>query len=128
MALSSYSSIDGYIAAQPETARPVLERVRAAIRKALPKAEEGISYQIPVFKIDGRAVVYFAGWKKHYSLYPISASLIEAFGERLAAYEVNGKGTMRLPLSEPVPAALIGSIAKFRAKEAARPASGRRER
>jgi uncharacterized protein YdhG (YjbR/CyaY superfamily) len=121
MAKTAYTSIDGYIAAQPDGVRPVLEQVRAAIRKALSKAEEGISYQIPVFKIDGRAVIYFAGWKKHYSVYPISKALIEAFGERLAAYEVNGKGTMRLPLSEPVPTGLIGSIAKFLAKDAARP-------
>ena len=97
--------------------QPVLEQVRAAIRKALPKAEEGISYQIPVFRLDGRPVLYFAGWKKHYSLYPISKALAETFGEQLSAYEVNGKGTMRLPLTEPVPAGLIGRIAKFRAKD-----------
>ena len=116
MAKVAPTSIEGYIAAQPEAVRPVLERVRTAIRKALPKAKEGISYQIPVFKIDGRAVIYFAAWKKHYSLYPINGALAETLGDRLDRYEVNGKGTMRLPLSEPVPIALIGSIAKMRAQ------------
>ena len=119
MAAAAYPSIDAYIAAQPAAARPVLEQVRAAIAKALPTAEQGISYQIPVFKISGRAVIYFAGWKKHYSLYPIGAALADAFRERLALYEINGKGTMRLPLSEPVPAALIADIAKFRANQEA---------
>ena len=87
------------------------------MRKALPKAEEVISYQIPAYKLNGRIVIYFAGWKEHYSIYPAQRRLVAAFRERLAPYEVNNKGTIRFPLSEPVPARLIEAIAKFRAKE-----------
>ena len=87
------------------------------MRKALPKAEEVISYQIPAYKLDGRVVAYFAGWKEHYSIYPAQRRLVAAFKERLAPYEVNNKGTIRFPLSERVPVGLIEAIARFRAKE-----------
>ena len=77
------------------------------MRKALPSAEEVISYQIPAYKLNGRVVIYFAGWREHYSIYPAQRRLVAAFKERLAPYEVNNKGTIRFPLSEPVPARLI---------------------
>ena len=109
-------SVDEYIALQPGPSRGVLEQVRSAIRKALPKAEETISYKIPAYKLDGDTVIYFAGWKKHWSLYPASGLLVEALGEELAPYEIS-KGTIRFPLSEPVPVKLVERIAKFRAKE-----------
>jgi uncharacterized protein YdhG (YjbR/CyaY superfamily) len=96
----------------------VLERVRSTIRAALPGAEEAISYQIAAYRLQGCAVIYFAGWKQHYSLYPVTGRLVAAFTDELAPYKV-GKGTIRFPLSEPVPVKLIERIAKFRAKEAA---------
>lgn len=119
------NSVDEYIAAQPESARAVLERVRDAIRKAIPAAEETISYKIPAYRLNakttkGETILYFAGWKKHYSLYPITAPVIAEFKDELAPYEVNNKGTLRLPLSEPVPVKLIERIAKFLAKEVRR--------
>jgi uncharacterized protein YdhG (YjbR/CyaY superfamily) len=110
-------SIDEYIAAFPRPVQAVLERVRSTIRKAVPDAEEAISYQIPTFTLNGRYVLYFAGWKRHYALYPSTDPLAVAFKEELAPYEVSGKGTIRFPLSEPVPVKLIAGIAKFRAKE-----------
>jgi uncharacterized protein YdhG (YjbR/CyaY superfamily) len=64
-------------------------------------------------------VIYFAGWKRHYSLYPATRRLVAAFKDELAPYEVNDKGTIRFPLSEPVPVKLIEAIATFRAKEVA---------
>jgi uncharacterized protein YdhG (YjbR/CyaY superfamily) len=109
--------VAAYIAAQPPVARKALRRVRAIIRKALPGAEERISYQIPAYKVDGRIVIYFAGWKRHYSLYPVGARLAAAFPDRLARYEMS-KGTIRFPLSEPVPVKLIERIVKLRAREA----------
>jgi uncharacterized protein YdhG (YjbR/CyaY superfamily) len=109
-------TVDDYIAAQPEPVREILQRVRAAIRKAVPDAEESITYRIPTYKVDGRRVLYFAGWKKHYSLYPATDRLVAAFKEELAPYEIS-KGTIRCPLTQPVPAKLIERIAKFRAKE-----------
>jgi uncharacterized protein YdhG (YjbR/CyaY superfamily) len=92
--------------------------VRSTIKKALPGAEEGISYQLPVFKLNGKAAVYFAGWKEHFSLYPAGVPIAEAFKAELANYEVS-KGTVRFPLSEPAPLELIERIAKFRASQLA---------
>jgi uncharacterized protein YdhG (YjbR/CyaY superfamily) len=110
-------SIDEYIAGFPQPVQAILERVRTTIRKAVPGAEEAILYQMPTFKLNGRYVLYFAGWKQHYSLYPSTDPLVAAFKDDLAPYEVSGKGTIRFPLSEPVPVKLINGIAKFRAKE-----------
>jgi uncharacterized protein YdhG (YjbR/CyaY superfamily) len=116
---TGFQSVDEYIAAQPESVRSALERVRAAIRKAVPLAEEVISYRMPTYKLNGRVVLYFAGWKKHYSLYPCTQTLVAAFKDDLAPCEVNGKGTVRFPLSRPLPIELIGRIARFRAQEVA---------
>jgi|SRR5271165_2745896 len=116
MAKINYKSVDHYIAAQPEAVQGILERVRNIIRKAIPNADEAISYQIPTYKLNGRAVIYFAGWKQHYSLYPVSGLVKAAFPDELAPYEIN-KGTIRFPLSRPVPAKLIERIAKLRAEE-----------
>ena len=116
MAKTGFKSVDEYIASQPEAAQGVLERVRSAIRKAVPKAGEVISYKIPTYRLHSGAVLYFAGWKQHYSLYPATERVVAAFKDELAPYEVN-KGTIRFPLSRPVPVKLIGRIAKFRAKE-----------
>ena len=110
------SSVDEYITSQPEAVQSLLSLVRTAIRKAVPEAEEVISYKIPTYKLHGQPVLYFAGWKKHYSLYPASDHMVAAFQEELASYTVN-KGTIRFPLTQPVPVKLIGRIAKFRAKE-----------
>lgn len=116
--MPDFKSVDNYIAAQPEAVRDLLARVRTAIRKAVPKADEVISYKIPAYKLRGRPVLYFAGWKQHYSIYPATAPLVAAFKDELAPYELS-KGTIRFPLSEPVPVRLIGRLAKFRAKEVA---------
>jgi uncharacterized protein YdhG (YjbR/CyaY superfamily) len=117
MAKTDFRSVDEYIATHPEDVQAILERVRSTIRKAVPGAEEVISYQIPAYKLNGGAVLYFAGWKQHYSIYPVTDDLIEAFKDDLAPYKVS-KGTIRFPLSQPIPVTLIGRIAKFRAKEA----------
>lgn len=111
-----FRSVDAYIALQPVASQAVLEQVRSAIRGAVPKAEETISYNIPAYKLSGERLLYFAGWKKHYSLYPASPELVAAFVKELGSYEVE-RATIRFPLSEPVPVKLIGRIAKFRAKE-----------
>lgn len=117
MAKTDFRSVDEYIALQPEAVRVVLERVRGIIRKALPRAEEVISYQIPAYKLDGTAVIYFAGWKQHYSLYPVNRRLLADLKTDFSAFKVNDKGTMHFRLSEPIPAKLIERIAKLRAKE-----------
>jgi len=109
--------VGDYIASRPPAVRPTLRRVRAAIRKALPKAVETISYRIPTYRVGGKAVIYFAAWTHHYSIYPATKTLTAALKDELAPYAVT-KGTIRLPYDEPVPAGLIGRIAKIRATEA----------
>jgi uncharacterized protein YdhG (YjbR/CyaY superfamily) len=116
MTARKFTSADEYIGAQPESARAVLERVRAVVRKALPGADETISYNIPAYKLRGSAVIYFAAWKKHFSLYPASQKLIRFFKKDLAAATIR-KSTIRFPLAEPVPARLIGRIVRFRVNE-----------
>jgi uncharacterized protein YdhG (YjbR/CyaY superfamily) len=122
-----FTSVDDYIDAQPDQVRGVLNEVRNIIRKALPKAEELISYQMPLYTLDGQRVLFFAGWKQHYSLYPAGERLVAEFKGELAPYEIR-KGTIRFPLSEPVPVKLIERIAKFRAKEASAKRPGGRKR
>jgi uncharacterized protein YdhG (YjbR/CyaY superfamily) len=132
MAKTDFKTVDEYISGQPEAARKILRSVRRIIRKALPGAEEVISYQIPAYKLGTARVLYFAGWKEHFSLYPATAGLVAAFKDDLARYQVS-KGTIRFPLSQAVPVRLIELIAKFRAKEAvarakAKPAGPKKRR
>ena len=116
MAKTDVKSVDEYIATHTEDVQAILSCVRSTIRNAVPGAEETISYQIPAYRLQGGAVLYFAGWKRHYSLYPASDRMVRAFKSELAPYKIS-KGTIRFPLSKPVPVKLIADIAKFRAKE-----------
>jgi len=107
-------SVDEYIAMQPEAVRPKLERVRDAIRRAVPEAVEGIAYRMPGYRLHGKPLLYFAGFKEHYSLFAASGTFFAALEEELSGYEVR-KGTVHFPLTKPVPVKLIGRIAKLRA-------------
>ena len=107
-------SVDEYIATQPEAVRPKLEQVRAAIRKAVPDAVEGIGYRMPGYKLYGKPLLYFAGFKEHYSLFAASATFLSAMKDELEGYDLR-KGTIHFPLTKPVPVKLIARIAKLRA-------------
>ena len=111
-----FENVTDYIAAQPLPVRTRLRRVRTTIRKTVPEAEEMISYGIPAYKLHGRVLIYFAGFKNHYSIYPFSASLAKTLAGQIRSYEYNNKGTIRFPLDRPVPVRLIASIARARAK------------
>jgi uncharacterized protein YdhG (YjbR/CyaY superfamily) len=115
MAKSDFQSVDEYIAAQPAESQRLLRRVRTILRGALPEADESISYQIPTYKVGGRAVIYFAGWKKHYSLYPLGEDVTATLAKELAPYEVE-KDTVRFAFDERMPTHLIQRIAKLRAQ------------
>src|SRR5689334_2283338 len=92
-------TMDDYIALQPPAAQVALERVRRAIAKAAPDAEECISYSIPAFRYKGRILLYFAGWKEHFSIYPASDAMVAALEGRLDEYRVS-KGALRFPLGK----------------------------
>ena len=127
MAKIHFKSVDEYIEAQHEEAQPALRRVRSIIRKAMPRAEEAISYQIPAYRIDGAWVLAFAGWKAHYSLYPATGSVATELAAEIAPYKAS-KGTLRFPLAAPVPVRLIQRIARLRARDAAEVAAERAAR
>ena len=118
------ASVDAYIAARPEGIRGVLETVRAAIRRALPDAEEIISYKIPAYRVGGRIAIWFAAWPEHYSLYPVGDEAAAALGEDVARRR-SGRGTLRFRLDEPVPEALIERVARAKAARAAAKAAPR---
>ncbi len=124
MAKTDFKSVTDYIASKPRDAQAALKLVRSAIRKALPEAEEAIAYQIAVYKLNGVQVLFFAGWKEHYSLYPASDALVAAFKDELAGLKIS-KGTIRFSLSEPVPVKLIERIAKFRVEQIAKRDKGK---
>lgn len=107
-------TMDEYIAEHPGDVREKLERIREAIRKAAPGAEETISYRMPAFRLHG-VLVYFAAFKKHIGFFP-TASGVEEFKSELSAYDTS-KGTIRFPLDQPIPYKLIGEIVAFRVQE-----------
>ena len=110
-----FSSIDEYIATFPKDTQKILETLRGTIKAAAPKAEEKISYQMPTFTLNGKYLVYFAGWKTHIAFYGAPRGNAE-FKEDLSAYET-GQGTLKFPLDKPMPLKLITKIVKFRVAE-----------
>ena len=109
------SDVDQYIGQFPDEVQPLLQQIRTIIRQAAPDAAESISYGIPSYYLNGRQFIYFAGYKKHLSLYPVPRQH-EAFEQALAGYK-GGKGTAQFPLSKPLPLDLITAIAQFRMQE-----------
>ena len=107
-------SVDDYIATQPKAVRGKLEQVRLAIRKAVPEAVEGIGYRMPGYKLHGKPMLYFAGFKEHYSVFAASGTFFTTLKDELNDYELQ-KGTVRFSLTKPVPVKLISRIAKLRA-------------
>jgi uncharacterized protein YdhG (YjbR/CyaY superfamily) len=118
MTTDPITSVDAYIAAQPAAAQPVLAAVRSTILEAMPGAAETISYKIPTYRTPNGGLLYFAGWKKHFALYPLTAALQTAFADALAGYDV-AKGTIRFGWDKPPPLALIARLAAFAASSSA---------
>ncbi len=108
-------NIESYIAGFPKEVQAILEQVRATIKKAAPEAEETISYGIPAFKLNGKPLVYFAGYKNHIGLYATPTGHAK-FEKELAEYK-QGKGSVQFPIHTPMPLNLITKIIKFRVQE-----------
>ena len=110
------SSIDEYIAVFPEDVQSILKRVRNTIKAAAPETGEKISYGIPTFTLNGKYLIYFAGWKHHISIYPIPTG-DDAFHQEVAPY-VAGKGTLKFPIDKPIPLELITKLVNLKIAEA----------
>lgn len=108
------ASVDEYISSFPDKTRTLLTHLRAIINKAVPEAEEVISYQMPAFKQNG-PLVYFAGYEKHIGFYP-AGSGIKAFQKEISAYK-HSKGAIQFPLDKPLPVRLITRIVKYKLQE-----------
>lgn len=106
--MAKFETVDAYVASFPAEVRQQLEAVRAAIAESAPGTVQTIKYDIPTFTVEGRYLVYFAGWKRHISIYPIPAA-DQAFRRELAPY-VAGRGTLRFSLDEPLPLDLIRKV------------------
>jgi uncharacterized protein YdhG (YjbR/CyaY superfamily) len=105
------NTIDEYIAEQPESVRPLLEKIRETIRNAAPDAIEKISWRMPTFW-QGENLIHFAAFKNHIGIFP-GGEATTFFAERLTDYKTS-KGTIQFPLNKPIDYNLIAEIAKWR--------------
>ena len=117
MATPHAKYIQEYIVAFPETTQEKLHQIRKIIQENAPEAEEAISYAIPTFKLNGKALVHFAGFKNHIGFYALP-TCHEAFKKEFSMYKT-GKGSVQFPLDKELPAALIARVVKFRIQELA---------
>jgi uncharacterized protein YdhG (YjbR/CyaY superfamily) len=117
MAKTDFKSADEYIKTFPPDKQAILKQVREAIRRAVPEAEEVISYQIPAFRLAGGWVFYYSMYTGHFSLAcPPPFAAFKEFAKELSKYK-QSKSAVNFPLDEPVPVKLIDRMAKFQVEE-----------
>lgn len=125
MAKTDFKSADEYIKTFPADKQAILKQVREAIRKAVPDAEEVISYQIPAFRLGGGWVFYYSMYTGHFSLAcPPPFAAFKEFAKELSRYR-QSKSAVNFPLDEPVPVKLIGQMSKYQASQIEAGANGK---
>jgi uncharacterized protein YdhG (YjbR/CyaY superfamily) len=111
-------AVDAYLGRLAPEKRLALEKLRKAIRAAAPEAEEGFSYGLPAFRLNGRPLVAYGASANHCSLYPMSPAIIRAHAADLKKFELS-KGTIRFPPQAPLPATLVRKLVRARIAELA---------
>lgn len=106
-------TVDDYLAEAPEPHRSTLRELRATLSRLLPDAEETISYGVPAFKVEGKAIAGYAHYKNHCSYFPHSGSVLPLLSNELESYEWS-RGTLKMPVDEPLPAALVARLVEVR--------------
>ena len=113
---SHAAAIREYLQTQPPESRKVLERMRNAIRAVAPRAVEHFSYGMPGFRLNGKTFVWYAAWKNHTSLYPITGAIKRAHADAIAGYETS-TCTIRFPMTKLPPVTLVKTLVKARVAE-----------
>ena len=111
----TYSSISEYLEDWPNEIAEILTKIKNVITEAAPDAVEGISYNMPGFKLHKKPLVYFAAFKNHIGFYALPSGNI-AFKKELSKYKT-GKGSIQFPLNQEIPYDLIREIVTFRVHE-----------
>jgi uncharacterized protein YdhG (YjbR/CyaY superfamily) len=110
------SPIDAYLAGLPADQREALQLVRAELHRLVPDAEESMGYGMPVIKHNGQGVLWFAGWKKHLSIYPLTDSFLAAHEAELEGYD-RTKGSLHFSPDAPLPSQLFEELVRARLED-----------
>lgn len=114
---NKFQTVDGYIVTFPEAVQETLKKIRETIQAAAPEAAEVISYQMPAYSYNKKAIIFFAAYKRHYSItIPHPAKVYEAFREEFAGCDIS-KSTIRFSLDQPFPFDFLSEVTKFLVKE-----------
>lgn len=111
-----FTSVDEYLDEAPEPQKATLISLRATIHRILPDAQEGLSYNMPAMKVGGKAVAGYAYFKAHCSYFPHSGSVLPQLEEELDGYSWS-KGTLKFPVDEPLPEALVRRLVETRLEQ-----------
>jgi uncharacterized protein YdhG (YjbR/CyaY superfamily) len=129
--MNARALVRAYAQRLPAASRRHLHELRGAIRAAAPGAVEAFGYGMPAFRLGGKGLVWYAAWKAHTSLYPVSARTTRRLAGALRACETSGNGTVRFPLARPIPATLVARLVRARIEELAvkaKPAARRKRK
>ncbi len=113
----SSHEIDEYLAGLEEPKRSTLQRLRRTILEVVPEAEEGISYQVPAFRVEGKVIAGFAAFKNHLSYLPHSGSVFPLLRNELASYKTS-TGALQFPVDSPLPKPLVEQLIRVRIAQA----------
>ena len=102
----SSDEVDRCLADVDEPKRTTLQHLRQTILEVVPEAEEGISYAVPAFRLQGKVVAGFAAFKNHLSYLPQSGSVFPTLQDELARYKTS-PGALQFPIDSPLPKPLV---------------------